>query len=170
MIKNKNNKFKSKLSPSIHSRYITKTKHKPKSKSFTQKTKIKSKKNQNDIPRTRKRTINFIGGGEILDTTTFISSLTQEQKNKIKQLRDSEMTNQLDEIKGKYRLEPTNTLHLYDFIYQNNNEKKLIKIWDHGTKDPESITAGLHGIHIYVIIENTPKSKIFEIIGKFIRQ
>lgn len=136
---------------------------KQKTKPNTKQRGKRTKKNQS-----RKRIIKFIGGGDILDINSFLKTITQEKIKQIENTRDSRQIDSLEKIKEKYRNK--NTPQLYDFIYQNNNEKKLIKIWDHGKKDPESITAGFHGIHIYVIIENTPTSKIFEIIGKFIRQ
>ena len=42
--------------------------------------------------------------------------------------------------------------------------KKLIKIWDHMTNNIESITAGLPGIHIYVIIWSANRNLLQPII------
>ena len=53
---------------------------------------------------------------------------------------------------------------LLDYIYDKNT-KKLIKVWDHKTNDPNSITAGLPGIHNYFVIQGDKKI----LIGKFIR-
>jgi hypothetical protein len=53
---------------------------------------------------------------------------------------------------------------LLDYIYDKNT-KKLIKVWDHKTNDPNSITAELPGIHNYFVIQGDKKI----LIGKFIR-
>jgi hypothetical protein len=57
---------------------------------------------------------------------------------------------------------------LYDFIYEKHKDGKsqLTTIWDHETGKPESITAGMKGIHLYVI-KNGDNN--FEILGKFVR-
>jgi hypothetical protein len=57
---------------------------------------------------------------------------------------------------------------LYDFIYVNDDtgENVLQSIWGHETGKPESITAGMKGIHLYVI-KNVDNN--FEILGKFVR-
>ncbi len=53
---------------------------------------------------------------------------------------------------------------LLDYIYDKNT-KKLIKVWNHKTNVPNSITAGLPGIHNYFVIQGDKKI----LIGKFIR-
>ena len=114
-----------------------------------------------------KKLIKFIGGGEILDINTFVKTLRPEQIKQIEIARDSSKNDSLENIKQNYITK--STLQLYDFIYDNQNNTKLIKIWDHERNNPGSITAGLPGVHVYVIIENSKIPQIFEIIGKFIR-
>ena len=106
------------------------------------------------------------GGGEVESPEEFFTSLSiniqqtiqREFKNPI------HLTNNLETIRSNQLV---NTSRLYDFIYQRQSHTPtLLKIWDHGINNPESITAGLPGIHIYTIISNNEA----KIIGTFIRQ
>jgi hypothetical protein len=71
----------------------------------------------------------------------------------------------LDPIKRKYSA-TASQYHLYDLIYESKilttYNPKPTKIWDHGTNNPTSITAGLPGTHIYVY--ESPASK-FNLLG-----
>jgi hypothetical protein len=142
-----------------HSRYSLKNKNKNIRKSNKSNTKcIKSitlKKQQK-------------GGGEIESTEEFFTSLSINIQHTIqRELKNSiHLTNNLETIISNQLV---NTSRLYDFIYQNQSQSHtptLLKIWDHGINNPESITAGLPGIHIYTIISNNEA----KIIGTFIRQ
>jgi hypothetical protein len=116
----------------------------------------------------RKSLIKFIGGGEVFSPKDFFSNLKSEYQSIINSsIKSPDMD--LENIKDKYRNQQQ--YHLYDFIFDLNLAKqpKLIKVWDHMRNDPESITAGLPGIHIYVIIDQNIKP-IFTFIGKFTRQ
>ena len=75
----------------------------------------------------------------------------------------SSPTSQLNTIKKVYSRDYSQ-YQLLDYIYDKNN-KKLIKIWDHKTNDPNSITAGLPGIHNYFVVQGD--KKLF--IGNFVR-
>ena len=68
------------------------------------------------------------------------------------------------EIQSRYQ--PKQQFQLYDFIFDANT-KSLIKVWDHKTNNPSSITVGLPGIHIYVIKLNDQQ---YQIIGKITRK
>jgi hypothetical protein len=74
-------------------------------------------------------------------------------------------TKTLTPIKNKYRASASQ-YHLYDLIYESqvltSYHSKPTKIWDHGTNNSVSITAGLPGTHIYVY--ETPGSK-FNLLG-----
>ena len=56
---------------------------------------------------------------------------------------------------------------LYDFIFplELTLQKTPKVIWDHGKNDPNSITAGLPGVHIYAIIKNGK----YEVLDRFVR-
>jgi hypothetical protein len=56
---------------------------------------------------------------------------------------------------------------LYDFIFPLGLTTLTtpMVIWDHGKNDPNSITAGLPGVHIYAIIKNGK----YEVLDRFIR-
>lgn len=70
---------------------------------------------------------------------------------------------------------------LYDLIYlagaQNNILPPAIKnkvltqpglIWDHGINQPKTITAGLPGLHIYVLLDVVAKK--YDLLGIFLRR
>ncbi len=145
-------KNKSKVQKYHHSRLSNKQKY------------IKKRKTS----KSRNSIIKFIGGGEVLNPESFLKNLNQKYQSEIlSNINLSDMS--LEDIKNKYR--GLQKYHLYDFIFDlsQNNPPKLIKVWDHNTNDPESITAGLPGIHIYTIIDNDIDNK-FKIIGKFTRK
>ena len=73
--------------------------------------------------------------------------------------------NTLNYIIDTYRTKYINN-QLIDFIYNNDSPHKLIKTYDHGIGRPNTITAGLKGIHIYMIIND---SNQYQFIGKFTR-
>lgn len=98
---------------------------------------------------------NILNNNIILEQLQSISSGKFKNDNKITTIRNTYSTN--ENIKE----------HLYDFIFDLKT-KKLIKIWDHYIGKPETITAGLPGIHIYATLESNGKS-VKNIIGTFVR-
>jgi hypothetical protein len=103
------------------------------------------------------------GGGEVTSPEGFWNSLSNNAQKIINfelQNRRSLVDN-LETIKSNPLLQK---FRLYDFIFDNQNNK-LLKVWDHGLNNPSSITAGLPGIHIYTIISNNEAT----LIGTFIR-
>jgi hypothetical protein len=101
------------------------------------------------------------GGGEVVPPEGFWNKLSRNiQQNIQKELFNlNYKTDNLETIKSNKLIQ---TSRLYDFIFQN---QKLFKIWDHAINNPSSITAGLPGIHIYVILNNNQH----QIVGTFIR-
>ncbi len=111
----------------------------------------------------------YLGGGElslsifnnildrkiILDQLQSISSSKSNNDNKITTIRNTYSTT--ENIKD----------HLYDFIFDHKT-KKLFKIWDHEIGKPDTITAGLPGIHIYTTL-NPNGNSVKHIIGIFVR-
>lgn len=85
--------------------------------------------------------------------------------------------NSVEEIKRDL---PPNK-HLYDLIYENEDTLENVKvrlgkpdkIYNHGINKPKSITAGLVGVHIYLIYNNNKNwfntNKNIPIIGVVIR-
>jgi hypothetical protein len=64
--------------------------------------------------------------------------------------------------------------HLYDLVYQNKDNKELVEIFDHGIYKNDailnSITAGLSGIHVYIMKPENNDSSIYPtIVGVFDR-
>jgi hypothetical protein len=64
--------------------------------------------------------------------------------------------------------------HLYDLVYQNKDNKELVEIFDHGIYNNDailnSITAGLSGIHVYIMKPENNDSSIYPtIVGVFDR-
>ena len=74
--------------------------------------------------------------------------------------------NTLNFIKNTYRTKYINN-QLIDFIYDIKPPHNLIKKWDHMIGNPDTITAGLQGIHIYMIVTD---SNQYKFIGKFTRK
>ncbi len=74
--------------------------------------------------------------------------------------------NSLNSIKQNYRNNYMNN-QLIDFIYDLNPPHNLIKTWDHGIGKPDTITAGLQGIHIYKVKND---SNQLQFVGKFTRK
>jgi hypothetical protein len=72
----------------------------------------------------------------------------------------------LELIKVTYRTKYINN-QLIDFIYDIKSPHNLIKKWDHRIGNPDTITAGLQGIHIYMIVTD---SNQYKFIGKFTRK
>ncbi len=104
-------------------------------------------------------------GGEI--NIQMWGSMSDDDKNYLISETDPNNNNKLkdsiDEVRNLYRYKYVNK-QLYDFIF-SKNEAKIIKIWDHNVNDPNSITGGLPGIHLYTIYENGK----YQVIAKFIR-
>jgi len=162
-----------KLSKTSISRYIKKSKKNNKIYNNSIKKSNKSNKTiklRKKLNQPRKGIVRFIGGGnEILNYQSFYNRLSNNQKNKIlEKLNQNNLANlNLQDIINNYKTKQS--YNLYDFIFdKSSSNPRLLKIWDHKTNDPNSITAGLPGIHIYVIIDSRYINK-FEIIGKFIR-
>jgi hypothetical protein len=114
-----------------------------------------------------KQKINKMNGGSgELNIETW-NSLSNDEKNSL-----IEEANPYNTIKLKTSIEEVQNLykdkyinkHLYDFIF-SKDELKIIKIWDHSVSEPNSITGGLKGIHLYTIYENGK----YLVIAKFIR-
>ena len=119
----------------------------------------------NKIRRIYKKKLTKKGGGElslnifnnitnkniIFDQLQKVSSNTFNNDNKIQSIRNT------------YSIKD----HLYDFIFDLKT-KKLIKIWDHAFGKPDTITAGLPGIHIYATLESNGRL-VKNIIGTFVR-
>jgi hypothetical protein len=145
-------------------------KHKSKTKRKTmKKTKKTMKKTMKKKEIKKGANIKMYGGngGPIQDKDIFFSALTKDSKKKLEtMIMVGEFTDNLETIKNKYKA--VGEKKLYDFIYTNNNgQYELNTIWDHVVGVPESITAGLSGIHIYAIKNDNNE---FEIIGKFERK
>lgn len=102
-----------------------------------------------------------------------------ELARKVEELpSDKVYINSIEEIKRDLPLNK----HLYDLIYENEPtlEKARIrlgkpdKIYDHGINNPETITAGIPGVHIYLLFNNNDKkwfqlNKKNNIVGVVIR-
>jgi hypothetical protein len=106
----------------------------------------------------------FVGGnGEV--SFDIFNNLPEQFKLKINNsVNDNlEMKMSVNEIQSIYKKQKQ--YQLYDFIFDNES-KQLIKVWNHENNNPESITAGLPGIHIYVIKFDNNN---YHIIGKITR-
>lgn len=79
----------------------------------------------------------------------------------------SNSDNKIQSIRNTYSEKENIKDHLYDFIFDSNT-KQLVKIWDHKIGKPETITAGLPGIHIYVTLDPNGRF-VKKIIGTFVR-
>ena len=129
----------------------------------------KAKKLCNFIKKTHKKMI--LKGGGSLDIYSFFTNLGEIKSATLKSILASSLTSDkdlkadLEVIISSYKKQKEN--QLYDFIYVKNQEGQYVldTIWDHAIGNPESITAKMHGVHIYFIQNNGR----FEIIGKFIR-
>jgi hypothetical protein len=122
-------------------------------KGQSKKIKVKSKKQ-------------YGGDGEIVDFNSFWNNLGVSNQLKINNGLKGKSELNLENIKDSYKISENIGNNLYDFMFKNDESSRLFKIWDHGIGKPESITAGLSGIHIYVTVD---KNKNLKIIGKFIR-
>jgi hypothetical protein len=127
--------------------------------------KLKSK-SRNKL-KNRKRSKKFLGGGEV--SIELFNRLPETVKQNIKNLLSQSQTQtqtemSVNQIQARYQ--PQQQFQLYDFIFDANT-KSLIKVWDHQTNNPTSITAGLPGIHIYIIKLNEQQ---YQIIGKITRK
>ena len=134
-----------------------------------QKSKSNSKKSKSKLKKlkTIKRKINKLsGGGEVsFDVFNNLPSQIKIQINNA-MLSNLEMEMSVSQIQTRYKTQQQ--YQLYDFIFDTKT-KQLSKIWDHETNNPMSITAGLPGIHIY-IVKIDKNQNTFEIIGKFTRK
>ncbi len=106
------------------------------------------------------------GGGEVsFDVFNNLPSQIKIQINNAI-LSNLEMEMSVNQIQSRYKTQQQ--YQLYDFIFDTKT-KQLSKIWDHETNNPMSITAGLPGIHIYVVKTNDNKHN-FMIIGKITKK
>ena len=116
--------------------------------------------------KTKKKINKMQGSGEI--SIKIWDSLSNDEKNSLideaNPYNNRNLKSSIDEIKNLYK-DKYNAKHLYDFIFSQDN-LKIIKIWDHSVNEPNSITGGLPGIHLYTIYENGK----YQVIGKFIRK
>jgi hypothetical protein len=127
--------------------------------------KLKSKSKLRNKLKNRKRSKKFLGGGEV--SIELFNRLPETVKQNINNLLSQSQTQtemSVNQIQARYQ--PQQQFQLYDFIFDANT-KSLIKVWDHQTNNPTSITAGLPGIHIYVIKLNDQQ---YQIIGKITRK
>ncbi len=133
------------------------------------KTSLKSKNIRKKIIRKKIIRKKIIGGGAILNKDDFLKSLSSNTRTIINNVLLSGQMTDLESIKSEYSKNKSS--QLYDFIYDTKDYEPskyvLNTIWDHGIGKPDSITAGMKGIHIYAIKigENN-----FTIIGKFERK
>ena len=133
-----------------------------KSKSNSKKSKSKLKTNKKIKTKINK----LSGGGEVsFDVFNNLPSQIKIQINNAI-LSNLEMEMSVSQIQARYKTQQQ--YQLYDFIFDTKT-KQLSKIWDHETNNPMSITAGLPGIHIY-IVKIDKNQNTFEIIGKFTRK
>jgi hypothetical protein len=124
------------------------------------------KKNKHKKLSIRKK---YLGGGEI-PVSIFNNILNHNIiLNQLQPISSSKFNNdnKITTIRNTYSSSENIKEHLYDFIFDLKT-KKLIKIWYHDIGKPETITAGLPGIHIYTTLESNGKS-VKNIIGTFIR-
>lgn len=123
------------------------------------------------ITRTHKKNKHkkYLGGGE-LSLTIFNNILNPNIIiNQLQSISSGKFNNdnKITTIRNTYSTTENIKDHLYDFIFDLKT-KNLIKIWDHDIGKPETITAGLPGIHIYATLESNGKS-VKNIIGTFVR-
>ena len=114
--------------------------------------------------KTKKTKMN--GGSGELNIETW-NSLSNDEKNSLIEEANPyntlKLKTSIEEVQNLYKDKYINK-HLYDFIF-SKDELKIIKIWDHSVSEPNSITGGLKGIHLYTIYENGK----YLVIAKFIR-
>lgn len=117
-------------------------------------------------PKSKKK-INKMQGGNELNIQVW-DSLSNDEKNSLIEManpyNNQNLKTSIDEVKNLYK-DKYNNKHLYDFIFSQDT-LKIIKIWDHNVNEPNSITGGLTGIHLYTIYENGK----YQVIAKFIRK
>lgn len=137
-----------------------------KSKSNSKKLKPTSKPTSKKI-KTIKRKINkkLNGGGEA--SVDIFNNLPHQVKTQINNMVSNNLEMEMSVVQIQARYKTQQQYQLYDFIFDINT-KQLIKVWNHETNDPMSITAGLPGIHIYVV-KTDENQNMFELIGKFTR-
>jgi hypothetical protein len=118
----------------------------------------------------KKKLTKKYGGGEL--SLNIFNNITN-RKNILDQLQkvSSNIFNndqKIITIKNTYSIVTNIKDHLYDFIFDLKT-KQLKKIWDHEIGKPDTITAGLPGIHIYATLE--PNGRLVKnIIGTFVRE
>jgi hypothetical protein len=119
----------------------------------------------NKIQRINKKKLTKKGVGEL--SLNIFNNITNkniifDQLQKVSSNRFNN-NNKIQSIRNTYSIKD----HLYDFIFDLKT-KKLIKIWDHEIGKPDTITAGVPGIHIYATLE--PNERLVKnIIGTFVR-
>lgn len=132
-------------------KYIKKSRKKPIKKSNSKFNKLKK--------------MVFYGGDEA--NMEIWNSFSNDEKNSLineaNPTNNDKLKNSIEDVKNLYK-DKYGTKQLYDFIF-SKNDLKIIKIWDHKVNDPNSITGGLEGIHLYTIYENGK----YQVIAKFIR-
>jgi hypothetical protein len=125
------------------------------------KSRTKSKVNK----KSKKQIIKMQGAGEM--NINRWDLLSNDEKNSLIEeanpYNNRNLKRTIEEVKNLYSSK-YNDRHLYDFIFSKDS-LKIIKIWDHNVNEPNSITGGLTGIHLYTIYENGK----YQVIGKFIR-
>ena len=115
----------------------------------------------------RKRSKKFFGGGEVsIELFNRLPETVKQNINNLLSKSQSQKQTEMSVNQIQARYQPQQQFQLYDFIFDANT-KSLIKVWDHQTNNPTSITAGLPGIHIYVIKFNDQQ---YQIIGKTTRK
>lgn len=126
--------------------------------------KVKKQIKKPKTKKTKKTKMN--GGSGELNIETW-NSLSNDEKNSLIEEANPyntlKLKTSIEEVQNLYKDKYINK-HLYDFIF-SKDELKIIKIWDHSVNEPNSITGGLKGIHLYTIYENGK----YLVIAKFIR-
>jgi hypothetical protein len=132
----------------------------------------KIRKSIRNIKKCSKNNLKIMKGGDaISDKDSFFNGLSESTKTVIisasKSTSQQYLLSDLESIKKIY--ESKKSMQLYDFIYEKQKDGiyQLTTIWDHGIGNLDSITAGIKGVHVYVIKTNEGN---FEIIGKFERK
>ncbi len=117
--------------------------------------------------KTIKKKINKLNGGGEASVDIF-NNLPLQIKTQINNMVSNNLEMEMSVVQIQARYKTQQQYQLYDFIFDINT-KQLIKVWNHETNNPMSITAGLPGIHIYVV-KTDDNINTFKIIGKFTRK
>jgi hypothetical protein len=127
----------------------------------------KSKSKLKTIKTIKKKIIKKLNGGGEASVDIF-NNLPLQIKTQINNMVSNNLEMEMSVVQIQSRYKTQQQYQLYDFIFDTKT-KQLSKIWNHETNNPMSITAGLPGIHIYVV-KTDENQNIFEIIGKFTRK